>query len=98
MSDQRGTCLVEKPAKGGLCLYQPPNLIIHGVVTVLDILCSVIIRVSLGKLLVNLLQVVKRTNAPLTPQQTICAGTIAYHLPTIILLFHFPPDNILLIY
>ena len=31
VSDQRGTCLVEKPAKGGLCL-QPLNLIVHGVV------------------------------------------------------------------
>ena len=27
VSDQRGTCLVEKPAKGGLCPQQPLNLI-----------------------------------------------------------------------
>ena len=40
LSDQRGTCLVEKPAKDGLCLQQPLNPVIHGVVTVLDILCS----------------------------------------------------------
>ena len=31
---------------------------------------GIIIRLSLGKLLVNLPQVVKRTNTPLAPQQT----------------------------
>ena len=29
VSDQRGTCLVEKPAKGGLCLKQPLKHIIY---------------------------------------------------------------------
>ena len=32
VSDQRGTGLVEKPAKGGLCLKQPLNLIIMALV------------------------------------------------------------------
>ena len=33
-------------------------------------------RLSLGKLLVNLLQVVKRTNTPLIPQQCPLAGAL----------------------
>ena len=30
---------------------------------------GIVIRLSLGKLLINILQVVKRTNAPLIPRQ-----------------------------
>ena len=48
MSDQRGTCLVEKPAKSGLCLQQPLNLILqllNLILQLLNLIINVVINV-----------------------------------------------------
>ena len=54
--------------EGGKCVYEQKTCGYEAELdTVVDISSSCVIRLSLGKLLVNLLQVVRRTDTPLIP-------------------------------